>query len=181
MIAGLADAGRSLKEPRYTKAAERAADFILKEMTTDDGRLLRTYGKGGARLNAYLVDYAFLADGLLALYRATGNRRWLDAAERITVKQIELFHDEQAGDFFFTSDDHETLLARAKDPTDNATPAGNSVTAGTLLVLARETNKPNYLELAEKTIRATAGLLEASPYAAPRMASNIPAWLETGK
>jgi uncharacterized protein YyaL (SSP411 family) len=175
MITGLADAGRILKEPRYLQAAEKGANFVLENLRTSDGRLLRTYGGGKAKLNAYATDYAFFIEGLLALHRATGERRWLDAADPLMKQQIELFHDEKVGDFFFTSDDHETLLARIKDPIDNAQPAANSVSAANLLRLAKELQLAEYLKLAEQTVEASAGLLEASPYSAPRMATNIPA------
>ena len=178
MIGGLADAGRILKEPRYLQAAERAARFVLTEMRDKDGRLLRTHSGGQAKLNAYLNDYAFLADGLIKLHQATGEQRWLDEADAITKKQIDLFSDDRGGGFFFTSKDHEVLLARGKDPADNASPAGNSVAAGNLIALAVRLSKPDYLPLAEKTIQATATIMESSPSSAPRMATNIPALAE---
>jgi uncharacterized protein YyaL (SSP411 family) len=178
MITGLADAGRILAEPRYIAAAESAADFVLANLRTADGRLLRTYGRGKAKLNAYVTDYAYFIEGLLALHRATDDKRWLDAADALARKQIELFHDEVAGDFYFTSDDHETLIARAKDPVDGAQPSANSVTTATLLYLADSLKNRDYLQIAEKTIGATAGLIETAPYAAPRMATNIPTLIE---
>ena len=178
MIGGLADAGRILKEPRYTGAAEKAADFVLMKLRTPDGRLKRTFSGGEARLNAYLNDYAYLADGLLRLHQATGNERWLTAADAITQKQIELFADDKGGGFFFTSSDHEVLLARGKDPADGASPAGNSVAASNLVALAVALKKPEYLPRASKTILATATVMQNSPTAAPRMASVIPALLE---
>jgi uncharacterized protein YyaL (SSP411 family) len=169
MIRGLADAGRILEEPHYVQAAEKAAEFLLDKVRTNEGRLLRTYSGGEAKLNAYLNDYAFLIDGLLALHRATGQRRWLHAADQLMQKQIELFWDEKNHGFYFTSDDHESLLARGKDPIDGAQPAGNSVSADNLVVLAAALGKPEYRELAEKTIRAASGVLERRPMAAPRL------------
>jgi uncharacterized protein YyaL (SSP411 family) len=169
MIRGLADAGRVLKEPRYVKAAQRAAEFLLDNVRTDEGRLLRTYSGGKAKLNAYLNDYAFLIDGLLALHRASGERRWLQAADELMQKQIELFWDEKNDGFYFTSDDHESLLARGKDPIDGAQPAGNSVSADNLVVLAGALGKPAYRELAAKTIRAASGVLERRAMASPRL------------
>lgn len=170
MIRGLADAGRVLKNERYTKAAEKAADFVLAKLRTPDGRLLRTYGQGQAKLNAYLPDYAFLVDGLLALHKATGNKKWLTAAGELTDQQLKLFWDEAGSGFFFTSGDHESLLARGKDPLDGAQPSGNSVSADNLVRLAVLLDKPEYLERAKKTIQAAAGLMQTSPTAAPRMA-----------
>ena len=92
------------------QAAEKAANFVLTKLRDDTGRLKRTYSGGEARLNAYLNDYAFLVDGLLRLHQATGDKRWLDAADSLTQKQIELFADPAGGGFFFTSSDHEALL-----------------------------------------------------------------------
>jgi uncharacterized protein YyaL (SSP411 family) len=178
MVAGLADTGRILKQPRYLEAAKKAADFALTKLQTKDSRLLRSYASGEARLNAYLNDYAYLTYGLLALHRATNEDRWLQAAEKLTEKQIELFADPRGGGFFFTSKDHETLLARGKDPIDGASPAGNSIAAGNLIALAEKTRHPEWLTLAEKTIQSAGGLLEQAPSAAPWMATNIPALLK---
>jgi uncharacterized protein YyaL (SSP411 family) len=172
MIRGLADAGRGLQNDGYLDAARKAARFILDRLQTKEGRLLSTYGQGQAKLNAYLDDYAFLADGLLALHRATGEQEWLDAADRLTQKQIELFLDESGG-FYFTSDDHESLLARGKNPADGALPSGASVSVGNLIYLSQTLNKPDYLEIARKAAQSTAGHLERSPALAPLMAMHI--------
>ena len=175
MIGGLADAGRILKEPRYLEAAARSAEFVLTKLRQPDGRLYRTYGGGQAKLNGYLNDYAFLADGLIRLYQATGDKRWAGEADAITQKQIELFADDMGSAFFFTSKDHEALLARTKELTDNALPAGNSIAATNLIFLAVELKKPEYLSRASKTVAATAAILQNSPGAAPWMATAIPA------
>lgn len=175
MIGGLADAGRLLKEPRYVAAAAKAAEFVLENLRTADGRLLRTYGGGAAKLNGYLNDYAYLADGLVRLHKASGDGRWLDEAAALTARQIELFGDERAGGFFFTSHDHEALLARLKEPSDNAVPSGNSVAAHNLIALAILKQKPEYLPLASKAIAATVIVTQSNPSAAPWMMTAIPA------
>jgi uncharacterized protein YyaL (SSP411 family) len=175
MIAGLADAGRVFKEPRYTAAAAKATDFLLTKMRTPDGRLYRSYAAGEPRLNAYLNDYAFLTHGLIRLYEATQNPRWLDEADTLTARQLELFADNTGGGFYFTSSDHEALLARAKDLTDGALPSGNSVSALNLIYLATAKNHPDYLSLAEKTIATTIPILPTNPTAAPLHVTAIPA------
>jgi uncharacterized protein YyaL (SSP411 family) len=180
-IRGLADGGRILKEERYIAAAAKAADFILTKMTTPDGRLLSSYTAGEARLNAYLDDYAFFVEGLIALHKASGERRWLEAADRLTAKQIELFGDEKAGGFFFTSHDHEALIARGKDPVDSDLPAGNSVAASNLLYLATALDKPAYRQAAEQTLRCAIPILDRSPQLVPRMAVALAEYLETEK
>jgi uncharacterized protein YyaL (SSP411 family) len=180
-IGGLADAGRILKEPRYIEAATQAAEFVLTKLRTADGRLKRTYSAGEARLNAYVNDYAFVVDGLLRLYRASGDKRWLTAAGELTDKQIELFADEAGGGFYFTSKDHEALLARGKEIVDTAVPSGNSVSADNLVRLAVQLDRPEYLPRASKTILAAATILEGSPSSVPRMAAVIPALIEARK
>jgi uncharacterized protein len=179
MIGGLADAGRILKEPRYVQAAERAAEFVLTKMRGTDGRLSRSYAAGEARLNAYLNDYAFLCDGLLRLHTATGQARWLDAAMSLTEKQIELFEHQAGGGFFFTSTDHEALLARGKEVVDGAQPAGNSVAAGNLIALAKLKQRADFRLIAEKTIALSVGLSQSNAAAAPRMRMAIADFLDS--
>lgn len=162
-------------------AATSCADFVLAKLRTQEGRLLRTYSGDQAKLNAYLNDYAYLSQGLISLYRATGDQKWLTAADELTAQQIKFFQDDRGGGFFFTSSDHEALLARGKDPVDGAVPSGNSVAAGNLLFLAKELSKPDLLPIAEKTILSSANLLEASPTAVPLMATSIPVLLEIKK
>src|SRR5205085_1672721 len=135
MIAAYADGFRVLRDPRHRQAAERAADFVLARLRTPDGRLLRTYRAGQAKLPAYLEDYAFLAHGLLRLHAATGDPKRLAQARALTDRMIADFADTKAGGFFFTSDDHESLLARPKDPYDGALPSGNSVAIRNLVAL----------------------------------------------
>jgi uncharacterized protein YyaL (SSP411 family) len=169
MIRGLADAGRIFREDRYTKAAGRAADFVLTEVRREDKRLHRTHSRGKAQLNGYLDDYAFLVNGLIALHRATRDKRWLEAADETTEAAIKHFADQQHGGFFFTSDDHEVVIARVKDPVDSALPSGNSVMAENLLYLAEVLDRPDYRTQAISSIRSTSLLLKGSPASAPRM------------
>jgi uncharacterized protein YyaL (SSP411 family) len=181
-IRGLADVGRVLQAKEYVAAAEHAAEFVLQHLRQHEGdrqgRLLRTYAGGKAKLDAYLNDYAYLIDGLLALHQATKEERWLRAAEELQARQLGLFGDEKGGGFFFTASDHEALLARIKDPVDGALPAGNSISVSNLLTLAKLANRPEYVERGERAIQSTAALLESSPTAVVRMAANIPQLFE---
>jgi len=162
MIGSLAYGGKHLGRDDYVAAAEKAADFILTRMRKD-GRLLRTYRRRAARLNAYLDDYAFLADALIDLHEVTGKRRWLDEATGLAQTMIRYHKDPAGGGFYFTSSDHEELLSRVKDPIDRAVPAGNAVAAGVLVRLGRLTGRKTYLAQAEETLKAFAGLLARSP------------------
>ena len=152
MIGALAYAGQNLSRPDYVEAARRAAEFVLAALK-QDGRLRRQWRQGQARLNAYLDDYAYLADGLLDLHEATGEGRWLEEARALAEVMIEHFHDAAESGFFFTADDHEELLVRWKNPRDREVPSGNAVAARLLLRLAERTGQSRYHELAEGTIR----------------------------
>ncbi len=162
MIGSLAYGGRQLAEPRYIKAAQRAADFVLAKMRRD-GRLLRTYRQGQAAINAYLDDYAFLASGLIELYESTGAKRYLDQAEVLMTVLLDHYHDQANGGFFFTSDDHEDLLLRTRDPFDKAIPSGNGVAAGVLVRLWHRTGKARYRQAARQSLDAFLPLMHQSP------------------
>ena len=177
MIRGLADAGRVLQEERYVAAAQRATEFVLAKLRTSAGRLLRTYGQGKAQLNAYLDDYAFLIDGLIGVYLASREDRWLQIADSLMQGQLAHFWDEANGGFFFTSDDHESLLARGKNPADSARPSGNSVSAQNLVFLGTRLGNSDYLVKARATIQAVSGVLDGSPDVAPRMVLALAATL----
>lgn len=168
MIRGLADAGRILDNPEYIALAKGAAEFLWSNSYVD-GRLKRTHTAGEARLNAYLDDYAFLIDGYLGLHLATGDEVWLTRAEELQVKQNELFWDDKSGGFFFTSSDHESLLARAKNPSDGALPSGNSVSMSNLMYLATALKKDEYRKMVEKSLQGSSSLLSDYPTIAPRL------------
>src|SRR5690606_25335546 len=140
MLAAFAEAARVLQSDEYLAAAKRNADFLLAELTEDDGdaiRVLRTWKGGTAKLNGYLEDYANLADGLIELYQACGEEKYLTAAKRLAEAMITEFWDAESGGFYFTSNTHEELLVRNKDMVDNAAPSGNSAAADVLLRLAK--------------------------------------------
>ncbi len=162
MIASLAKGARVLDEPRYAVAAEKAADFVLSKMTRD-GKLLRSYRNGRARLTGYLSDYAFLTEGLINLYEATFDVRWLDEAVTLTDDMIARYFDREDGAFFFTASDGETLVARTKDANDGAVPSGNSVAAMNLLRLGLLVNRKDYREKAESIFGAFAPLVARTP------------------
>jgi uncharacterized protein len=144
MIAALADAGAVLERPDYLDAARACADFLLREMRGPDGRMLRTWKDGRAKLNGYLEDHAYLVEALLSLYEATFEPRWFAAARELADFTIEHFGDTGSGGFFETADYHEELLARRKDLEDNPIPAGNSSAAYGLLRLAALSGEHGY-------------------------------------
>ena len=167
MIAAYADGYRVLKDAKYRQSAERAAGLLLEKLRTKEGRLLRTYRAGSAKLPGYLEDYAFLSFGLLRLHRATGDARWLREAQSLVDRMVADFEDKEDGGFFFTATDHEQLLARAKDPFDNALPSGNSMAILDLLELYRITHQTTYLDRAGKTLSAFSTAIAQIPAALP--------------
>jgi hypothetical protein len=152
LLHALAEAGAVLEEPRYVDAARACADFLLTELSTDDGRLLRTWKDGRAHLAGYLEDHAFLLDALLTLYGATFETRWFHAGRALADVTIARFGDDERGGFFTTADDHERLVARRKDLDDTPTPSGNAAMALGLLRLARLTGEAEYEQRARGTI-----------------------------
>jgi uncharacterized protein YyaL (SSP411 family) len=178
MIATHADAYRVLRLEKYRRAGEAAADFLLRRLRTPDGRLLRTYRAGQAKLSAYLEDYAFLAHGLLRLHAATGDARWLREARALVDRMIADFEDREDGGFFFTAVGHESLLARPKDPLDNALPSGNSVAILDLLALHKATGESSYRDHAAKALGAFATPMSRLPYAMPVMLVGLERFLD---
>jgi hypothetical protein len=152
-IAALAEAGAVLGREDYLDAARRCAEFVLDTLSGDDGRLLRTYKDGDARLNAYLEDHAFLLEALLTLYESTFEPRWFERARELADETIARFGDPERGGFFSTSADHEQLIARRKEIGDHPIPSGNSAAAMGLLRLAALTGERAYEEQAEGVFR----------------------------
>ncbi len=162
MIAALARASRVFDEPSWLSDAQQAADFIRRTMWRD-GRLLATYKDGRAHLNAYLDDHAFLLAALIELLQSAFRAQDLAWAIEIADALLARFEDRAGGGFFFTSDDHESLLLRPKPGHDNATPAGNGIAAQALIALGHWLSEPRYLDSAERTVRAFGRELDARP------------------
>ena len=164
MLCSFAEAARYLNRPDYLLVAERNAQFLLTGLRKN-GRVLRTYKDGSARLNGYLEDYVFLADGLLALYEASLDSRWFREARTLMDQALVLFADEQNGGFFDTGSDHETLINRPKDIMDNAIPSGNSVAVDVLLRLAAFTGENSYRQRADAYLQAFTDTIIQHPQA----------------
>ena len=179
MIRALANASPVLGRSEYVTTAEQAATFILTQMRDEQGRLHRTYRARTAKLNAYLDDYAFVIEGLLALHRATRDDKWLDLARELTDDQIRLFWDEEGKGFFFTAHHHEELLARTKNAYDSVLPSGNSVTVRNLIRLAALTGESRYRQYAQETLELFAPTLKQSPGGMTNMALATAEFLES--
>jgi uncharacterized protein YyaL (SSP411 family) len=152
-IAALAEAGAVLGRSDYLDAARKCAEFVLGSVRDDEGRLLRTYKDGDARLNAYLEDHAFLLEALLTLYESSFEERWFAEARELGDEILARFGDAERGGFYSTSSDHEQLIARRKELGDHPIPAGNSSAALGLLRLQALSGERQYGAGAEGALR----------------------------
>jgi uncharacterized protein YyaL (SSP411 family) len=163
MIAGFADGGRVLGEPRYLDAGRRAAEFVLTTMRADDGGLLRTFRAGEARVAAFLEDYALVIRGLVALHRATGEAQWLDAARALADAARQRFWDDGAGAYFDTLPGQDDLFVRTKGTYDGAVPCGNAVMLNNLLDLHDLSGDERMLDDATATLAGLSSAVAVSP------------------
>jgi uncharacterized protein YyaL (SSP411 family) len=171
-LRAFAEAAAYLGRDDYRRVAESNADFILTKLW-DGNRLLHSYKDGRARFNAYLDDYANLADGLFSLYQLTFETRWLSEAERLCEIIIERFSDNDEGGFFFTAADHETLVTRTRDLFDNATPSGNSVAADLLVRMGTMLERNDFRRSAEKVFFSVEHLLAQYASGLGRMLAGV--------
>ena len=180
MIRGFAEAASILNRDDYRRAAVAGASFILDALTSD-GRLLRTYKDGRASLKAYLEDYAFVADGLLAVYNATFDHRWMSEAHSLADQMLDLFWDEGENVLYDTGKDHEALIVRPRDVFDNATPCGNSVAVDVLLHLAVLTGDGTYASRAAGVLRSMQQPLARVPFGMGQWLCDLDFYLSTPK
>jgi uncharacterized protein len=165
MISALADAGAALSEPEYLAAAIACAEFVLRDLRDEHGRLLRSYNHGQAKIGGYLEDHAFLLEALIALFEATCEERWFDEATALADTIIARFSDPENGGFFSTPADGEALIARRKDLEDTPIPAGGSSAAVGLLRLADLTGDREYERQALSVLALLAGIAPRYPTA----------------
>ena len=154
MISAMAEAGRVFGTKHFIDGAMKAADFLLSVHRTSEGMLLRTSRKGRAHLNGVLEDYAYLAEGLIDLYEAGGQERYLAAALQLGERMVASFRDEEQGGFYTTAKTHETLIIRAREGADGATPSGNAVAISALARLSFHYDRPDLREAAIGGLRA---------------------------
>ncbi len=181
MIDAMARAGAVLNEPRYRTAAAAAADFLLAQLRDDQGRLLHCWRAGQARHNAFLDDHASLCNALVTLYETQSDPRRLEEAARLADAILGRFADGEGGGFFYTSSDHEPLIARKKDLWDTPVPSSTGLAVTALMRLARHTGRDDYRRAAEETLRVSIGLMERASLGAGQMLLALDAWLAERK
>ncbi len=169
MISSLAFGSRVLNEPRYRDAVQKAADFLLEKMKREDGRLMHRYRDGEVAITGFIEDYAFFTHGLIDLYEATFDPRYLEEANFFLKNMFPLFWDESGGGFFLTGKDAEKLIARTKELYDGALPSGNSVATLSLLRVGRLTMNREMAGWARSTLDAFSPEIDKFPAGYPQM------------
>ena len=177
MIRGMAVAARHLQRDDLADSAARALEFVRARLLVN-GRLRACWKDGRARFPAYLDDYAFLLDGVLELLQLRWRTEWLDFATVLADALLAHFQDDAHGGFFFTADDHESLLYRPRPLADEALPSGNGVAAQAFARLGYLVGEPRYLEASERTLRMAAGPLAQMPHAHCSLLNALEEYLE---
>ena len=163
MIAAFAKAGDVFNSNDYIQQAEKSAQFILKNLTDNNGRLLKRYRNGNAGIDAHLDDYAFFIWGLLELYEATFNVTYLTEAVQLSNIMVDEFWDITNGGFFLGSESSEKLIVRAKTGYDGAMPSGNSVAAMNCSKLNRITGETKWAEISDKIFMTFSNEIQKTP------------------
>ncbi len=162
MLKGLCDAYDAFGEARFLKLAEANAKFLVDHMVVE-GKLYRSYKKRKAAIDAYLEDYAFVIDGLIALYQATFDEHWLMTADTLMTYANAHFYDEKEQFYYYTDKDAEALIARKKEIFDNVIPASNSQMAHNLYLLGLLLDKENYKTKATTMLSKMSTMLAEDP------------------
>ena len=164
MIAALARGAQALGDARYTEAAVRAANFVLREMRNGAGRIYRRYRLGEAANPGYADDYAFLIWGLIELYETVFDVTWLAEAVRLQLEMSRIFGAPDGG-FYFAGNDGEQMIVKEKPLYDGALPSSNSIAAMNLLRLGRMTGNPEFEKQADLLVRTFARQVSSQPVA----------------
>jgi uncharacterized protein YyaL (SSP411 family) len=164
IIAALAKASQVLGEQKYLQEASETADFLLKRMRGENGLLYHRFAKGERAVEGFLDDYAFLVFGLIELYEASFEEKYLQAASDLTKTMVAKFWDSKNGGFYQTQN-AEATMPRMKQLYDGASPSGNSVALHNLLWLSRLTNEPTYDTMATQMTKTFAQEVEGAPEA----------------
>lgn len=167
MIHGLATAFQAMGDDSLLAASTRAADFVLDTLwKPEEGLLLRRFRDGEAGIDGFLDDYAFLALGLLSLYEACLNARYLIAGLAVAEAMIHRF-EAPGGGFYFNVE--QAGIPRHREDYDGADPSGASIAALVCLRLAEFTGDAVWRNRAEDAFRTAGGILATNPEALPAM------------
>lgn len=177
MVSAFAKGYQVTDEKKYLEAAQNCLEFIEKNLVSDT-QVMRTYKNGHARLNGYLEDYSYLINALIDVFEATAEARYLDLATNLANHTIDHFWDEKNNSFYFTADNHESLIIRPKSNYDLSMPSGNSVAVSALLKLYHLTQQQRFLEISVKTMEAFALAAAENPFGFGYLLNTIYLYLE---
>jgi uncharacterized protein YyaL (SSP411 family) len=163
MITAFAKGYRVTGDANYLNIARNCISFLEKNILVE-GRLLRTYKNGTAKINGYLDDYAYFVNALLDVFEIDPNSKYLDLAMQLSYHLIDHFWDEENSSFFMTSDSHETLIIRPKSNYDLSLPSGNSVSCFALLRLYHISQEQKFLEISTKIMESQAQMAAENPF-----------------
>ena len=171
MIKGFVDSYKAFNKPEFLNSAIDNAEFIVKNLYSEDGQLLRNYKNGKSNINGYLEDYSAIISGFLSLHEVTLDEKWLKYSKQLTEYVYKHFYNEKTKMFYFTSDLDEKLLSRTVEFRDDVIPSSNSIMANNLFLLSHYFDNQDYLETAIKMLNNISP--EIDPY--PNGFSN---WLD---
>ena len=174
MITALATGYSVLGEEKYIKTAKRCAEFIWSEQWKD-GKLYRIYKDGKSSIAGCLEDYAYFFEALITLYETSLQSEWLSKARQLADAMIKEFWDKDEGGFFLSGKLREQLVAKLKNPADEAMPSANAIASMALLKLGRLTGNKTYIEKSEETVKAFQIFMEQSPVAFTGLLSTLSA------
>ena len=177
MITAFAKGYRVTLDKKYLDAAESCIDFIETNLF-QDGKLLRTYKNGTAKIEAYLEDYSFFANALLDIFEIDPEPKYLKLALRLGEHLVGHFWDSETNSFFMTSDDHEKLIIRPKSNHDLSLPSGNSVSAFVMLRLYHLSQNNRFIEIFTKIMESQAQMAAENPFAFGYLLNALAIFLE---
>ncbi|MEM3065232.1 MAG: thioredoxin domain-containing protein [Candidatus Nitrosotenuis sp.] len=177
VVSAFAKGYRVTDEKRYLQAAQNCIEFIIKNLVSGT-QVMRTYKNGHAKLNGYLEDYAYLIGALIDVFEVTADAKYLELATKLANHTIDHFWDEKNNSFYFTADNHESLIIRPKNNYDLSMPSGNSVAANVLLKLYHLTQQQRFLDISIKTMEAFALAAAENPFGFGYLLNTIYLYLE---
>jgi uncharacterized protein YyaL (SSP411 family) len=177
MIAALAEAAQTFDDPKYSELGKRAADFVLSKVRDSTGKLYHRFKDGETAIAGFLDDYAFLVWGLIELYEATFETRYLESAIQLTEYTRKHFWDQENGGFYLSADDAERVIVRKKDAYDGAHPSGNSVAALNLLRLGHMTGRSEFEDEASRMLHTFSNMISRAPSAYTQLLTALDFWI----
>jgi hypothetical protein len=177
MITAFAKGYRVTNDPKYLNAAKTCIAFIESNLFTD-GKLLRTYKNGTAKINGYLEDYSYFVNALLDVFEIEPEPKYLKLALKLGHHLVDHFWDSENNSFFMTSDDHEKLIVRPKSNYDLSLPSGNSVSAFVMLRLYHLSQEQNFLEIVTKILESQAQMAAENPFGFGYLLNTISIYLQ---